>query len=147
MKKIFCLLAVSSILFTSCATIFTGTKDRLTFESTPSGAKVYIDGIQVCKTPCHLDVKRNISDKMVEFKLDGYETRVVTLDKEFNAVTILNVFNGLIGFAIDLGTGSIMKYGRKVYQIELDKNKVAVAPEKIEINTKDKTATLYVASN
>lgn len=147
MKKIFCLLAMSSILFTSCATIFTGTKDRLTFESTPSGAKVYIDGIQVCKTPCHLDVKRNISDKMVEFKLDGYETRVVTLDKEFNAVTILNVFNGLIGFAIDLGTGSIMKYGRKVYQIELDKNKVAVAPEKIEINTKDKTATLYVASN
>lgn len=138
---------MSSILFTSCATIFTGTKDRLTFESTPSGAKVYIDGIQVCKTPCHLDVKRNISDKMVEFKLDGYETRVVTLDKEFNAVTILNVFNGLIGFAIDLGTGSIMKYGRKVYQIELDKNKVAVAPEKIEINTKDKTATLYVASN
>ena len=33
-----------TLLLTSCATLFTGTKDRITFNSTPSGANIYIDG-------------------------------------------------------------------------------------------------------
>lgn len=71
------LLAATMLLMTSCATLFTGTKDRITFNSTPSGATIYIDGVEQCKTPCTMKVKRSINDTGVEFKLDGYETRVI----------------------------------------------------------------------
>ena len=102
----------------SCATIFTGTKDKITFNTNPSGAGVFIDGIRICTTPCSTDVKRSLNDTEVEFKLDGYETQVVTLDREFNVISILN-FTGLVGWAVDAVTGSIFKYDRKSYDVEL----------------------------
>ena len=83
------LLATTMLFMTSCATLFTGTKDRITFNSTPSGATIYIDGVEQCKTPCTMKVKRSINDTDVEFKLDGYETRLITLSKEFNVVSIM----------------------------------------------------------
>ena len=46
MKKILLALGLTSTLFlTSCATIFTGTRDTLRFDSNPQGAMVYINGI------------------------------------------------------------------------------------------------------
>ena len=107
-------LAVAMFLMTSCATLFTGTKDRITFNSNPSGATIYIDGVEQCKTPCTMNVKRSIADTDVEFKLDGYETRLITLSKEFNIVSVINLGN-LFGWGIDALTGSVMKYDRKTY--------------------------------
>lgn len=63
----------------SCATIFTGTSDRITFNSTPVGATVYERGIEKCKTPCTLKVTRTLSEKDIEFKKDGYQNRRVFL--------------------------------------------------------------------
>lgn len=132
---------------TSCGTLFTGTKDTISFNSNPKGAKVYIDGIEVCKTPCTVKVKRSLSDKLTEIKLDGYQTRVITLDKEFNIVSVLNLTN-LIGWAIDAVTGSVMKYDRKSYDIELEKDKKVGSllknPKKINIDTENKKVEVYV---
>ena len=132
-------------LMTSCATIFTGTKDTIRFDSNPQGAKIYIDGIEVCKTPCTTQIKRTLSAKFVQ-KLDEYETRVVTLDREFNPVSIINL-GSLLGWAIDAATGSLMKYDRKAYNIELEKgNRTSMlqSPSKIEINTDEKIVDVYV---
>lgn len=102
MKNISTILLAATMLFmTSCATLFTGTKDRITFNSTPSGATIYIDGVEQCKTPCTMKVKRSINDTAVEFKLDGYETRLITLSKEFNVVSIINLGN-LLGWELML---------------------------------------------
>ena len=87
------LIATTLLLITGCATLFTGTKDKITFNSEPSGATIYIDGVEQCKTPCTMTVKRSISDTEVEFKLDGYETRLITLSKELNLVSIINTIN------------------------------------------------------
>jgi len=146
-SKLLILAIASTFLMTSCATIFTGTKDTIRFESNPQGAKVYIDGLEVCKTPCTTLVKRSLTNKLAEIKLDGYETRVITLDRKFNVVSIIN-FGSLIGWGIDAATGSLMKYDRKGYEIELEKvNKTSLLqnPSKIEINTKTKIVDLYVA--
>ena len=91
MKRIFVVMTTASLLMTSCATVFTGTKDRITFNSTPTGATIYKDGVEQCKTPCTIRVKRSIGDTDIEYKLDGYETRLNTPDKEFNIV----LYNGL----------------------------------------------------
>ena len=94
MKNLLTILLGSTMLFmTSCATLFTGTKDRITFNSSPSGAMIYIDGVEQCKTPCSMNVKRSLNNTDVEFKLDGYDTRVITLSKEFNVISVINLGN------------------------------------------------------
>ena len=80
---------------------------------------------------------------MVEFKLKDYETRIITLSKSFNIVSVLNLAD-VIGWGIDALTGSIMKYDQKLYNIELDKKLSSLNPETIEIDTENKTVAIYV---
>jgi hypothetical protein len=141
------LLVVTMLIMTSCATLFTGTKDRITFNTTPSGAVIYIDGVEQCTTPCTMKVKRSLSDTDVEFKLDGYETRLITLSKEFNFVSVINLGN-LFGWGIDALTGSVMKYDKKTYDITLGNKKTShINPTKINIDTQKNIVELYVAEN
>ena len=136
---------IALFLMTGCATIFTGTRDRISFVSTPSGATIYKDGIEICTTPCNYNVKRSLNDTEVEFKLDGYETRLITLDKELNLVSIINLGN-LFGWGIDALSGAVMKYDRKSYDIKLSPEKSAslLQPNRIDIDTKSNTVTLTV---
>ena len=136
---------IALFLMTGCATIFTGTKDRISFISTPSGAVIYKDGLEICTTPCNYKVKRSLNDTEVEFKLDGYETRLITLDKEFNLVSIINLGN-LFCWGIDALSGAVMKYDRKSYDIKLSPEKSAsmLQPNRIDIDTKGNTVTLTV---
>lgn len=138
-------LMIALFLMTGCATIFTGTKDRIAFSSTPSGATIYKDGIEICTTPCNYKIKRSLNDTDVEFKLDGYETRLITLDKEFNLVSIINLGN-LLGWGIDALSGAVMKYDRKSYDLKLTKEKSAslLQPSRIDIDTQSNTVTLTV---
>ena len=144
--KILFLALTITFLMSSCATILTGTRDTIRFDSNPKGAIVYLDGLEVCKTPCSTLVKRSISEKFAEIKLDEYETRVITLDRKFNAVSIINL-TGILGWGIDAATGALMKYDRKSYDIKLDKEKRTSLnnPAKIEINTNKKTVDVYVS--
>jgi hypothetical protein len=106
---------------TSCATIITGTKDKITFNSTPEGAKVLHKGIEKCTTPCTVPISRGLGKQMVTFEKEGYESKEVKLTKNFNAVTLVNILiGGIIGIGIDTATGSITKYSPKVYTVELE---------------------------
>ncbi|MDR2962851.1 MAG: PEGA domain-containing protein [Bacteroidales bacterium] len=145
MKKILksaVLLAVI-VSFSSCATIFTGTKDKISFDSNPQGAKVIIDGYTVCTTPCSTRIGRSLDGQDVQIKLDGYVTQVITLDQKFNAVSILNLGN-LLGWGIDALSGSLKKYGRKSYIIDLEKRLSQLDVQTIEVDTEQKVVTMYV---
>jgi len=145
MKKILLIMTTASILMTSCATVFTGTKDRITFNSTPSGATIYKDGVEQCKTPCTINVKRSLGDTEIEYKLDGYETRLITLDKEFNIISVINLGN-LLGWGVDALSGAVMKYDKKTYDITLSKNNKTskIHPSKINIDTKKNVVDVFV---
>ncbi|MDP5121017.1 MAG: PEGA domain-containing protein [Spirosomaceae bacterium] len=122
-KKLnYLILGVAVFSMSSCATIFTGTKDTIRFNSVPEGAQVYKDGLELCKTPCTVPVKRSINDVDIEMKKDGYQTRFFTLDKEFNVVSVINLLSP-IGWGVDALSGSLMKYDRKAYEIELEPKK------------------------
>lgn len=141
--KMFAVVLATAML-TSCATIFTGTKDRITFNSEPPGAMVYIDGVEQGVTPLTMKVKRTLGDKDVEFKLDGYETRLITLDKSFNVVSVINLTN-LLGWGVDALTGSVMKYDRKAYDIKLKgQTTSSINPTDIKIDHKNNIVELYV---
>jgi len=148
MKNLSVIMLVAIMLFmTSCATLFTGTKDRITFNSNPAGATIYIDGVEQCTTPCTMKVKRGLKDTDVEIKLDGFETRVITLSKEFNLVSVVNLGN-LVGWGIDALSGAVMKYDKKTYDITLENKKTSVInPTKINIDTQRNIVEIYVAEN
>lgn len=106
---------------TSCATIFTGTKDKITFNSTPEGAKVMHKGVEKCTTPCTAEIPRSLSKQMVTFEKEGFNNKELKLTKTFNPVTLLNILlGGAIGVGIDAATGSLTKYSPKEYKVELE---------------------------
>ena len=113
-------LSAAALLLSSCATVLTGTSDDITFNSTPSGAKIMIDGLEVGKTPAVVSVKRpsNKTTK-VTLQMKGYEDRSFALSSTFNMFSCCNGTN-LLGWAIDFVTGSLFKYDKTNYKMELE---------------------------
>lgn len=140
-----CIWFVMILLGSSgCATIFTGTRDRINFDTNPSGAIVYINGIEECRTPCSVNVKRSINDTDAEFKLDGFQTRVITLSKEFNLVSIINLGN-LLGWGIDAVSGALMRYDKRSYEVTLEERRTTLQDAKIiNIDTYKQVVYFYV---
>ena len=112
-------LLLTGLLVSGCATVFTGTYDEVTIRSEPEGALIYIDGLEEGRTPATLDIKRpGVSKTEVTLRLDGYEPRTFVLQKEFNAVSVVNLAC-VICWAVDVATGSVTKYRPQGYDIEL----------------------------
>lgn len=108
MKKsiISCSLALT-LLLASCATIISGSKQNVKFSSNPSSATIFIDEVEVGKTPFEIKLARK-SEHAVLIKLEGYQTYQTTLTKKFNAWYIGNILiGGWIGLIIDPITGAI----------------------------------------
>ena len=72
-------------------------------------------------TPATVEVKKPamMEDRRVTLKLDGYADRTFVLQKDFQMVSILNVFTGAVGFAIDIITGAIFSYSPETYNMKL----------------------------
>ncbi|MEW4925490.1 PEGA domain-containing protein [Algibacter sp. 2305UL17-15] len=109
MKIIKTLLLSSIVLLSSCATIISGSRQTVEITSEPSSAKVYINEIDIGKTPVEKKLKRNQEYQLI-LKLDGYKPYETKLEKKFNAWYIGNVLiGGLIGLIIDPITGAMFK--------------------------------------
>lgn len=121
-NKLTILLSLSIALSTtSCASIITGTKDKITFNSTPEGAKVFHKGVEKCTTPCTAEISRSLGKQTVTFAKEGFSSKEVKLTKNFNAVSLVNILlGGVIGIGIDAATGSLTKYSPKAYTVELE---------------------------
>jgi len=117
MRKL--LLLITSMFITSCASILTGSKRKVLFETEPPGAKVFVNGFEKGKTPVQLKVT---ADDRIDFRLDDYTERVVVMDSKFNAVSILNGLS-IIGWGIDAITGSLKRVDTKYVKVTLEKSK------------------------
>lgn len=120
MKRYFALvlLLVALPLLNGCATLFTGTDDIVTFESSPVGAEILVNGIEKGKTPVSVPIKRSVNSAEVVLRFPGYETRVFKLEQEFNYVSLLNLFNVLF-WGIDVVTGAVLNYRPTYYEFNL----------------------------
>ena len=120
MKKLSIMIMGLTILLTSsCASILTGSKRRVLFETEPTGAKVFVNGFEKGTTPVQLKVK---AEDRVDFRLDNYSEKVVVMDSNFNLVAILNGFS-IIGWGIDALTGSLKRVDTKYIKVTLEKSK------------------------
>lgn len=120
MRKLSFLLGVVTILTTtSCATIISGSKQTVKFVSTPSEAKIFIDEVEVGKTPFETKLERK-REYSVMIKLDGYQPYETKLTKKFNAWYIGNIaFGGIIGLIIDPITGAMYNLTPKEINAQL----------------------------
>ncbi|NDC76636.1 MAG: hypothetical protein EBZ67_01970 [Chitinophagia bacterium] len=88
-----------AVMFLGCATVFTGTKDTLRFDTEPRGAELSINGERICR-------------------LEGYWQEQFRLHTDFNYVSLANL-NFIFGWAMDIATGAILRYDRREYRFEL----------------------------
>jgi uncharacterized protein YceK len=109
-KKISCTLILGTILLvTGCASIVSGTTQPISFNSTPAGATVLVNGADMGKTPVTLQLKRN-QNYAVGINLDGYKPETMDIKRGLNGWVWGNIiFGGLIGVVIDAASGSMYK--------------------------------------
>lgn len=100
-------LATAAVV--ACATIMHGSGQEVSVASTPTGARVIVDGSEKGFTPYVADLKRK--DKhVIRIELDGYQPYEVPIVRSTSGWVWGNiVFGGLIGLAVDAMTGSIYK--------------------------------------
>lgn len=108
MKRLGCISLVCSVsmLFAGCATIVSGTTQKVSVNSQPTGAKVTADGKTTATTPTDFTLERK-SDHTLEFSKDGYKNVTIMLKRTINGMLAGNILiGGLIGTGIDAVSGA-----------------------------------------
>ena len=106
------LLIVFTVLIIAvngCATIMQGSSQEMSISSSPTGAKVLVDGAELGTTPYTASLKRK--DKhVVRIEMDTYQPYEISLARATSGWVWGNlVFGGIPGLAIDAITGSMYK--------------------------------------
>lgn len=101
-----------------CATIIHGGSQEVSVASSPSGAKVEVDGQDAGETPVTKKLDRS-GQHTITVDLDGYESESVIVEKDLSGWVWGNiVFGGLIGLVVDASTGGM--YNLEPAQINQD---------------------------
>jgi hypothetical protein len=102
-------IVAAALAVGGCATIMQGTRQELSVASTPTGAKVLVDGVEAGTTPVVAKLERK--DKHVlRLQLDGYLPYELAMSRATSGWVWGNiVFGGLVGLAVDAITGGLYK--------------------------------------
>lgn len=96
-----------------CATIINGTTQTIPVATEPPGAEVYVDGTIKGHTPVNLQLNRKESYQ-VRLALSGYPDRNLNMESKMGGGIGGNIlFGGLIGVAVDAGTGASRYFSPK----------------------------------
>lgn len=112
--------AGAALSLSACASITKGTTQSITINTNPPGARCELtrDGelIGVADpTPQIVTVDKSSDDIQLACKLAGHVTASHVIESGAEAMTAGNViFGGVIGLAIDAGTGALNKYDANV---------------------------------
>lgn len=112
-------ILIIAVSFSSCATLFSGTKTNVKVKGYPEGAKVYYNGNFEGNAPCNVKVSKNSlknGNTKIQIKAEGYIDSEVTMSKKMKTGAFIGNF--LIfpaGHIIDFVTGAIYKpYPNKI---------------------------------
>lgn len=116
------LLAAAPALLGGCATLFTGTKDKLSFAANVPGVRLTIDGQYRGELPLTLEMSRNFmggQQFVATFEKAGYQTQEFKLNREFNPVAILDVTSIPTSGGVDVVSGSLLRFSPREYQVQM----------------------------
>ena len=105
-KWVVALIVPALFVSSGCATIVSGTTQKVSLSSQPSGADAKADGNITVKTPAIITLDRKL-DHTIEFSKEGYKTATVFVRRAFNEMATGNILlGGIIGAGIDAASGS-----------------------------------------
>jgi hypothetical protein len=111
-----CLYGVIVISTSGCSTLTTGNSQPVTINTEPAGATCTLSrkGVAIAMvnpTPGSVTVDKSMNDISVVCKKDGYQEGTGVFDSKFQGMVLGNIlFGGLIGLAIDAGSGAMHRY-------------------------------------
>ncbi len=106
MKNAILFTITASMIFSSCAMLSHGTKQKVSIATTPPGATI-IAGDQQIITPGTLELHRG-SDHTLSISKPGYKTEIVTMTRKVSGATAGNILlpGGVIAWGIDAASGA-----------------------------------------
>lgn len=108
MKPFITLICVG-LLMSSCASIFCGSKAKVTFDGEISEeATLTIDGLKHTNVtfPYTTKIRRGFDETVVKIESPNYTASPIIINKNFNAVSVINLLD-VLGWGIDAATGAI----------------------------------------
>jgi len=102
-----------------CASIMSGTKQTVSFQSTPEGATVTVSGRVLGKTPMSISLEKQ-KNQSIAFSMDGYKPITMQLTTQMDSWFWGNiVFGGFIGSTTDGASGAVHMYSPSQYYVTL----------------------------
>lgn len=125
MTKICLIALMATMLLSGCATIFSGTKAKITVkDGTPSKAKVYRNGVYMGETPTSFKIpKKAFGEKSeIEIRAEGYKPLLIQIDKRVQAgFIVLDILTGIVELVVDFATGAIYTPDPKTIRYNLER--------------------------
>lgn len=124
MKKLLLIAMIGNFLLQSCATILSGSGDRVEVKSgNPAGAKVYLDGNFVGNAPNKVKVSKNSlrDGAIISINAPGHQDRQIKVTRKVMVgYVLLDVCLGLVPLGVDFLTGAIYKANPKEINYDLN---------------------------
>ncbi len=125
MKIANCVLVVAVVSLSSCATITRGSKEVVVIDSAPQNASVKLSTGQTGQTPASFKVPRR-EPLHVTVSKSGYKTTTSTIQSQVSggggaAMAGNIVLGGLVGAAVDAGTGAMYAHKPNPLMIQLER--------------------------
>ncbi|WP_310440684.1 PEGA domain-containing protein [Sulfuricurvum sp.] len=122
MKKITLLAvsAVSLVMFSGCAGMFSGETQMLTVKSSPAGANVAINGMPIGQTPLTAPISKK-KDILITLTKDGYKEVTAPLNTSFDPMALVGLFSYGTPITTDIQKGTAYQISPNYYQFELQK--------------------------
>lgn len=103
-----------------CAAIFSSGPTALTFQSNPTGAQVLVNGVPRGTTPLVLELHADDA-QLVTFRREGCADVTIPLETHVQAgFVVLDILAGIIGIAVDAGTGEWKEFNERTPYAQLD---------------------------
>ena len=119
-------LLFSLILLSACETLFSGTNQDVSFDSNIKGVKIFVDGMEICQTPCVYPLERKSSSTVIVAKKSGYEKKQMVLRSSLNRIAILNL-TFWPSWLTDVATGGMWQYSRNGVYIDMERSNLKQA--------------------
>lgn len=124
MKKY--LISACFLLLSGCGTVFSGTNQTVTVNTNVERAKVYVNGMPACSTPCAVDLNRSNVNTTLILKKDGYEESVFVLKSQFNPIALINL-TMVYSWTTDFISGGVWRYSPDAVYVEIEKSNMTQA--------------------
>lgn len=131
--KALLLAGAAALIFHGCATITEGSSQTILIETDPVGAMCELtrDGQVITRlhdTPATISVHKESGDLQLSCSKTGYLDSTLSTASDFQDMVLGNILiGGLIGVAIDMGSGATSKYPNSI--------SITLVPETFESET------------